>query len=119
MSGNSQGPTGFLPGMFKEEVVGENKHSKDDGKSSKVLNEKKSDGARDFYGVGFLFQSKKKKKDKKKHKHKHKHHKHKKESNREGKHSHPASPATPLNAKDETLSSGSSSPSQASQDVAF
>jgi spore germination cell wall hydrolase CwlJ-like protein len=65
------------------------------------------------------FQSKKKKKDKKKHKHKHKHHKHKKDSNREGKHSHPASPATPLNAKDETLSSASSSPSQASQDVAF
>jgi hypothetical protein len=38
MSGNSQGPTGFLPGMFKEEVAGEVKHSKDDAKSGKVLN---------------------------------------------------------------------------------
>jgi len=38
MSGNSQGPTGFLPGMFKEEVTGENKHAKEDAKSGKVLN---------------------------------------------------------------------------------
>ncbi|CAB3360242.1 Hypothetical predicted protein [Cloeon dipterum] len=98
MSGNSQGPTGFLPGMFKEEGSGD-KHGKEDSKSSK---------------------SKKKKKDKKKHKHKHKHHKHRsKDASREGKHSRPDSPATPSNNKEETLSSGSSSPSQASQDVTF
>jgi len=37
MSGNSQGPTGFLPGMFKEDGSGGDKHIKEDSKSGKVI----------------------------------------------------------------------------------
>lgn len=54
MSGNSQGPTGFLPGMFKEDVAGEIKHSKDDGKSGKVQTYF-SYWARDLHDLFFFY----------------------------------------------------------------
>ncbi|XP_067013693.2 transcription initiation factor TFIID subunit 2 [Anabrus simplex] len=93
------GPIGFEPGMFRREFESENSHTK----------HHKSDS---------LSKLKKKKKDKKKHKHKHKHrhdHKHGKEKEKDNKGSKENSKDKkdfgPLKIKEDTFSSGSSSPS--------
>ncbi|KAF4522141.1 hypothetical protein B566_EDAN012603 [Ephemera danica] len=112
VTGATQGPTGFLPGMF---------HSQEETASTSTsTTDKPPKSADDKSGS----KSKKKKKDKKKHRHKHKHkHEHKHRSGSEHKsssHEKPSPLPMPQPTKEETLSSVSSSPSQSpAHDVSF